>query len=91
MGGGARLAECELAVSLRGAMHVRDSGMGQQDEMLKELGIELARVRQWEKVEALRVLVTTPRGSSAKGFWNDSAVSSHGGSSVHTHTRVVAQ
>jgi hypothetical protein len=28
--------------------------------------------------------VTTPRGSR-RGFWNDTAVSSHGGSSVHTH------
>jgi len=27
----------------------------------------------------------------AEGFWNDSAVSSHGGSSVHTHQRAVTQ
>jgi hypothetical protein len=27
----------------------------------------------------------------AGGFWNDSAVSSHGNSSVHAHKRVVAQ
>jgi len=27
----------------------------------------------------------------AEGFWNDSAVSSHGGGSVYTHRRAVAQ
>ncbi len=38
-----------------------------------------------------QALVTTPHGSRAGGFWNDSAVSSHGTRSVHAHQRAVAQ
>ncbi len=36
-------------------------------------------------------LVTTPHGSRVGGFWNDSAVSSHGKRSVHAHERDKAQ
>jgi hypothetical protein len=55
MGGGARLAECKQAVSLRGEMHMRDSGVGQQLlSVLPQYLLPYLLLKILERVEVLQ-------------------------------------